>query len=83
MFYSELEAPGFHQKADVLEKIKQVGKLIHRRKRYFKKMLNSAVEFDIWNELQVGGMMNSMRQRQWFYLGSSRKKRNVFVGFIH
>lgn len=31
----ELEAPGFHQKADVLEEIKHVGKLIHRRKVFW------------------------------------------------
>lgn len=47
MFYSELETPGFHQKTDVLEEIKEVGKLIHRRKE-FSLVLNS-VQHGNWD----------------------------------
>lgn len=55
MFYSELEAPGFHQKADVLEEIKLVGKLIHRRKDFFFffSLTQFNMEIGIWNGLRV------------------------------
>lgn len=84
IFYSELEAPGFYQKAYALEEIKQVWKLIHKRKDFFKKrLIQFNMEIWIWNELQVWRMLSSVRQRHWFYLGSSRKKGSIFVERVH
>lgn len=50
--FSELEAPGFHQKADVLEKTKQIGKLIHRKK-IFLSLIQFNIEVGAWNGLQI------------------------------
>lgn len=60
MLFSESEAPGFHQKADVLEEIKQVGKLIHRRKVFFFFFLMfSSVQHGDWDLEWIIGLKDA------------------------
>lgn len=59
MFYSELEAPGFHQKADVLEEIKLVGKLIHRRKDFFFFFQFNSVQHGDWDLEWITGLKDA------------------------
>lgn len=48
MFYSEFETPGFHQKADVLEEIKEVqSSCIEEKKNFFFNIVQR--EIGIWN----------------------------------
>lgn len=47
MFSPVSETPGFHQKADVLEEIKEVGTLIHRRKDFLKCLTQFSMEMEI------------------------------------
>lgn len=46
MFSSVSETPGFHQKADVLEESKEVGKLIHRIKDFLKYLTQFSMEIE-------------------------------------
>lgn len=50
MFYSKFETPGFHQKAEVLEEIKEVQSSFIEEKKIFFNVFNTVQrEIGIWN----------------------------------
>lgn len=50
MFYSKFETPGFHQKAEVLEEIKEVQSSFIEEKNFFFNVFNTVQwEIGIWN----------------------------------
>lgn len=47
MFYSEFETPGFHQKAEVLEEIKEMQSSFIEEKNFFNVFNSSAGNWDL------------------------------------